>query len=231
MLNILSPNSSQLHILMISIVLIAIFIIVVFRNKIRNKSEKCFSKLFGVSLLSIWIVYTIYNFLPANFDIQESLPLHVCDALALTAIYILLKPNRKLSAFLFFCAIPLTGQAIATPTGEQNILLIRFWLFWLLHAGIILASVYDIAVRGYRPNFKSYLFALLCSLLYVGTIFPINTVFGFNYGFIGNSSPDVPTMVDVFGPWPLRVLWMFLAVSLVQFFMYLLSAILKRKSV
>lgn len=212
-------NSTLLHFLMILLILIAIILIIVFKGQII-KHEASFSKTFGISTLCIWVIYNIYNFLPLNFIAAESLPLQLCDILAVTSVITLLTRNKKASAFLYFCAIPLASQAIITPTGEQNPFLFKFWLFWALHASIIINSVYDIIIRKYRPTIKSYLFTLICDIIYIIVILPIDIILNFNYGFIGNTSPDVATMIDIFGPWPLRVLWLFLAVAIVQFLMY-----------
>lgn len=213
-------NSTLLHLLMILLIIISIILVIVFSNQII-KNESIFSKALGYSTLIIWITYNIYNFSPANFIVSESLPFHLCDVLAITAVITLLTKNKKASTFLYFCAIPLASQAIITPTGEQNPLLFRFWLFWTLHASIIICSVYDIIIRKYRPTIKSYFFTLVCDIIYVIIILPINIIFNFNYGFIGNTSPDIPTLIDILGPWPLRVLWIFLAVAFIQFLMYL----------
>lgn len=212
-------NSIGLHLFMVALIVILAGLIIINRNNI-SKNETKWAKIFGYTILTVWILYNIYNFLPTNFKIGESLPLHVCDVLAGVSIIALLSQNRKARTVLYFCALPLTSQAIMTPTGEQNPLLIRFWLFWCLHAGIILASIYEICIRKYSPTFKSFLFVVLCDILYIIIILPIDVVFNFNYGFIGNSSPDTATMVDIFGPWPIRILWMLSAVVLVQFLMY-----------
>lgn len=213
-------NSTLLHFFMILLIIIAITSIIVFKSQII-KHETFFSKTLGISSLCIWVIYNIYNFAPSNFRAAESLPLQLCDILAITSVITLLTRNKKASAFLYFCAIPLTSQAIITPTGEQNPFLFKFWLFWVLHASIIINSVYDIIIRKYRPTIKSYLFTLICDIIYIIVILPINIIFNFNYGFIGNTSPDVATIIDIFGPWPLRILWLFLVVAIVQFLMYL----------
>ena len=41
-------------------------------------------------------------------------------------------------------------------------------------------------------------------------MFTIDAVFGLNYGYVGDTMPSRPTLLDVLGPWPLRVLFMML---------------------
>lgn len=223
-------DSKLLHCLMIVFVLSLVALIIVARKKLRTNNKQ-FSYGLGYFTLCLWLVYNVYNFLSDSFEVGESLPLHVCDVLAVVSVLVLLTRNGKASSFLYFCALPLASQAILTPTGEQNPLLFRFWLFWLLHASIIVTFVYDLVVRKFSPSFKNYLQTIGFDLLYILIILPINILFNFNYGFIGNSAPDVPTMVDVFGEWPIRVVWMFLAVVLVQLVMYLPWYFINKKSI
>ncbi len=211
-----------LHLIMILFV-ITLVVLISFAG-IRMKRIgylKSFSRYFGISLFAIWIIYNIYNFLPSNFRFETSLPLHICDILAIMASFSLIKPTRKTSAVLYFCALVLTTQAIITPNGNQDPATFRFWLFWFLHGGIIAASVYDLIVRKYRPVFKDFLFAVGFDLLYVAVILPLDIVFGWNYGFIGDFKPDTPTAIDFLGPWPQRLIWMIALAVFIQFLMYL----------
>ncbi|MCD7898713.1 MAG: TIGR02206 family membrane protein [Bacteroides sp.] len=212
-----------LHFSMVVFVLILVVLISVIGNRVKQRtgSLKQFSISFGISLFSIWVIYNIYYFLPANFRVDTSLPLHICDFLAIIASLSLIKPNRKTSALLYFCGLVLATQAIITPAGNQDPMNFRFWLFWLLHAGILSASVYDIVVRNYCPLFKDFLFVIGCDLLYVILILPLDIIFGWNYGFIGNLKPDTATIIDALGSWPQRLIWMLLLVFIIQFILYL----------
>jgi uncharacterized membrane protein YwaF len=55
----------------------------------------------------------------------------------------------------------------------------------------------------------------------VAAIVPINVLAGWNYGYLGNAKPDVATGIDLFGPWPGRVVLMVAAVACIQTAMYL----------
>jgi len=220
-----------LHLCMILFVIIFAALITIAGIRMKHAGrQELFSKWFGIYLFCIWVAYTIYSFLPANFRADTSLPIEVCDVLAVIAALALIKPNRKTRAVLYFCALALAGQAIITPNGNQDPMIFRFWLFWFLHAGILSASIYDIIVRKYRPVFKDYLFVILCDLIYVVVILPLDIVFGWNYGFIGNQTPDSPTLIDALGPWPQRLIWLFAIVFVVQFIMYLPWKLIRRKN-
>jgi uncharacterized membrane protein YwaF len=67
-------------------------------------------------------------------------------------------------------------------------------------------------VRRFRPRAWDFAMITLVMCLYGAMVIPLDVIMGFNYGFVGNAQPDTPTAVDILGPWPLRLVWMFLAV-------------------
>lgn len=160
----------------------------------------------AVAMLGVWIIYNAYYFTPGVFTWHTSLPLHVCDLLAPVAAWALIRSGRKARAILYFAAVALAGQAVITPTGDQSPTSLRFWLYWILHAGILACCALDLIVRGFRPTWRDYVSTALIELGYVAVVFSINVAFGWNYGYIGNSKPDTPTLIDSLGPWPERVL-------------------------
>ena len=177
--------------------------------------------MFGFSMSVIWIIYNAYYFHPSNFEWRTSLPLHVCDLLGPISSIALITSNKNARALLYFCAIPFAAQAIITPTGNQDPNTLRFWLYWLLHAGIISSSIFDLTLRGYRPTQKDFVRVLFVDTLYVVMITPFNILFDWNYGYLGASKPDTPTDLDLLGPWPERIGVMLLVAALLQCLMYL----------
>ena len=66
-----------------------------------------------------------------------------------------------------------------------------------------------------------YLFIIGCAFLYVILILLINILFDWNYGYIGNQTPDSTTILDTLRGWPQRLIWMFAIIFTIQFIMYL----------
>jgi len=187
------------------------------------------SKKLGIATIIFWVTYNIYYFLPGNFKWSVSLPLHVCDIVGLVAGVVMITPSRQLRAILYFFAIALTTQALITPTGNQDPLTARFWFYWGLHIAILCCSFFDLIVRAYRPTVPDFLFSIYFSIAYIFLILPLNIIFDWNYGYIGNSKPDVTTFVDAFGVWPNRVFYMFSFVILMQLIFFLPWIIYKKK--
>ena len=43
------------------------------------------------------------------------------------------------------------------------------------------------------------------ALAYGGLVLPLDVMFGVNYGYVGPTKPQKPTLIDALGPWPARV--------------------------
>lgn len=161
-----------------------------------------------------WAVFTmawnvaaiVYYMLPGVYDIQESLPLHVCDLAVWIAPLALLTQARWLRTLLYFFGIGLSTQAFVTPVVDEGVGHFKYWLFWVGHTQIVGSAIYDVGALGYRPRFRDVLVASGALVAYAVAITPLNLLAGVNYGYIGNTTPEHPTIIDRLGPWPLRLL-------------------------
>ena len=104
----------------------------------------------------------------------------------------------------------LGSQAVITPDLAGGPSTISFWAFWLYHLFVVGAGIYVVVVQAFRPTWRDLRFALLFALCYVAVVFTIDAVFDLNYGYLGRPTPSRPTLLDVLGPWPLRVVFMVL---------------------
>ncbi|MEO1403361.1 MAG: TIGR02206 family membrane protein [Cyanobacteria bacterium J06635_1] len=163
--------------------------------------EKGFASMY----LLLWIIFHGWWLLPPNFDPAYSLPIHLCDIVALLMPLAILWRNQRLLALLYFWGIGFSAQGLLTPDLQLGALSLLFWLFWLHHATIVGAAVYIVVVHRFRPTPRDFRWAVSMGLFYVACIFPINACFGFNYGYLGDQSPGQPSVIDWLGPWPWRV--------------------------
>jgi uncharacterized membrane protein YwaF len=65
--------------------------------------------------------------------------------------------------------------------------------------------LYDVFGRGYRPSWRDYGLACAAAAAYAAIVLPLDLAFGWNYGFLGPSKPETPSIVDLLGPWPQRL--------------------------
>lgn len=158
--------------------------------------------------LVLWIVIRLYLVTPDQFRWSIWIPLGMCDLMSLLASIKLLNPDKRwLSIGLYFGGIGLCSNALLTPDLKEGPQQFEFWAFWLRHAAILIVAVYDLAVLRFRPNWDDWRGACSGGLAYIAVVTIINVAFHANFGFMGDSLPGSPSVLDFLGPWPLRLIW------------------------
>jgi hypothetical integral membrane protein (TIGR02206 family) len=218
-----------LHLFTVMVCALLVLGVVVAGRRMRTEAgELMLRRGIAAAGLITWVAYNAaWNW--NGIDLQEGLPLQLCDVGGLLAPLVLLTLNRWLRAALYFWAFTLTTQAFVQPTlvvGPANFL---FWCFWFAHTIIVGAAVYDLAVLRFRPNWSDLVRAYAVSGAYLAVVIPTNLMLGSNYGYIGNPPPDrsIPPFVDMLGPWPERAV-VLVAMAAAGFAMVLLPWALAR---
>lgn len=158
--------------------------------------------------LGIYAAYQIWLWRPENFGWTVSLPLEFCDLALLVAAGVLLTQARWLRGLLYFWTWVFVIQAFLTPVLQKGPATVDFWLFWLAHGAIACAAVYDLAVGKFRPNFADAMRSYVISIFYAVALLTLDNLTGWDYGYVGPATPGAPTLLDVLGGYPLRLLWM-----------------------
>lgn len=176
-----------------------------------ERAEKRIAQTWAILWLIQQAISTVYWLLPRSFDIGTSLPLHLCDVVGWLGPFALLlahtRKTRWLRTIVYFWGIGLSSQAFFTPTLEYGPGDPRFWLFWISHTQIVGAGIYDVIVRGYRPDARDFKAALIASACWMVPIVLLNWATGMNYGYLG---PELEgqTVLNLLPPWPWRILAM-----------------------
>lgn len=200
------------------------------RDTYEQSAPTDFERKLAYANIAVWIVAHGWWQLPERFDPVTTLPLQMCHIASLIASAVLLTRNHKLRAILYFWAFALCTQAIITPSLIDPPSSPVFWSFWFLHGFVMMTAVHDIAVNGFRPTWRDYGTACAASATYVALVLPINIALGANYGFVGKSKPLNPSIVDLLGPWPERLLIIVPLAALVMALVMLPWVMLRRVS-
>jgi hypothetical integral membrane protein (TIGR02206 family) len=160
----------------------------------------------GGFYLAIWVATFVWLLFPPRHDPATTYPLQLCHLCGAAAALVLLSPQRGVRAVLYFCGLGLCAQALITPALSEGPAFYPFWFFWGTHGMIVGVAVYDVVARGFRPGLRDYGVACIVAAIYVAAVLPIDVALGWNYGFVGPSRPGVPSIVDLLGPWPQRLL-------------------------
>lgn len=203
------PFSVQ-HLITVTGLAVAIAGLCLIGRSLRDRSKRVYELVIAGLIAALWVGYQIYDTATRGIDLGHSLPLQLCDLVAIIAALEFARPNRSVHALAYFWGVALSSQALITPDLVGGPLSLGFWAFWLYHLFVVGSGIYAVAVRGFRPEWKDLRLAIGLGLVYAITIFAIDAALGLNYGYLGRSTPGQPTLIDVLGPWPLRTLYMVL---------------------
>ena len=155
--------------------------------------------------LLLWLTAHGWWLMRPQLDLKTTLPLQMCHLVSVVASLALLTRARAWRALLYFWGLGLCTQALLTPSLTDPPRTVWFWSFWLQHGFIMVAVVHDLAVYRYRPDWRDYRIACAAAVAYLAVVLPLDIALGANYGFVGESRPETPSIVDVLGPWPERL--------------------------
>lgn len=178
--------------------------------------ERLFRHGWATLVLLYQVYVTVHWLLPANATWERSLPLMLCDLAAFLAAFAMYRPDHRWAlTMLYFWGIGLSTQAFFTPVLTLGYSYGGFWRFWLGHIAIVGSAIYALVVLRYRPGLRDLVLAVLVTVAYAIVVVIANLTIdamglirgggAANYGYLGNTRPQNPTMIDRLGPWPGRI--------------------------
>lgn len=176
----------------------------------RQRGGRSFADGFAGLVLGWNLLANLWWLMPANFKIGSSWPLHVCDLVNLFIPVAIWTRRRGLLAVSVLWGLGLSTQAFFTPTVDGTPGDMNFWLFW---GGHLAAAAGCFVIAGgteFRPGWKDWAQVVVFGVGLALALMLFNGRFGTNYGYVGNATPEAPTLIDRLGPWPLRVVWLVL---------------------
>lgn len=171
--------------------------------------ERRFAQCLGWSIAAWQAFATAWRFLPGRWDLDESLPFHLCRWTGWIAAVCLIagdRPGWRWSrTLMFFWGLGLSVQGFITPMWDHGAASMEFWLYWAGHLQIVGAAVYDLAVRGYAPRRTDLRLAIVAGIGFVLLTVGVNLWLGTNYSYLGRWDYERASVVDRLGPFPGRV--------------------------
>lgn len=156
---------------------------------------------FAVAIPAVTIPLQVVDFLPGNFGLHSSLPLHLCDLAWVAAACALWTRNPTACALTYYWGLLLTPQGILTPTLDYDFPDPKFLAYWGMHLLIVYAAVFLTWGLRVRPGWRGYRATLAVTAVWAATVYVFNVVVGTNYGYL-NHKPGTTTLLDLLGPWP-----------------------------
>jgi len=148
-----------------------------------------------------------------DFDIDVSLPLHLCRLTWVAAAVALWTHRPFPVALTFFWGLVLSTQAIVTPSLGEDFPDPRYLMFWVLHLMEVWAAAY--LVFGVRrvPRWRDLAATVATTLGWAVVAMSFNAAAGTNYGYLQRKPAG--SVLDLLGPWPWYVAAEIVIVSVV----------------
>lgn len=201
---------SMLHLICLLVCLVAVAATVFAGVKWRDNCarERPIRNALALGCLFFWVVSNGYGFFGGRFAWSESLPLHFCNLANLLGAHALVTRHRLSQSLIYFWTVALCSWAFLTPSLYVGPADLWFWLFWLYHLFIPVATAWILVADRFRPGWRDCRNAILITLAYMVAMAVLDAVTGWNYAFVGPSKPTQANLLDFLGPYPLRLLWM-----------------------
>lgn len=161
--------------------------------------------------LLLWtneLAWHYWNYVSGTWTLQTMLPLQTCSLAVWFAGWMLLFKNQRIYEFVYLLGIGGAIQALATPgLGIYGFPHFVFFQYFISHGLIIASAIYMTIVEGLRPTWRSLIRVAIWTNIYVIIIYFVNLKLGSNYLMI-NGKPNTPSLLDLFPPWPIYILYM-----------------------
>lgn len=171
-----------------------------------------FSRTAAVLIPAITVPFQVVD-LVANFDVDVTLPLHLCDLAWIAAMCALWTHHPFPVALTFYWGLTLTVQGVLTPSLGEDFPHPRYFAFWGLHLLIVWAAVYLVVGLRKVPRWRDYGAAVATTAAWAAATYAFNVVADTNYGYLVEKPEG--SILDFFGPWPWYVAQEIAVVALV----------------
>ncbi len=177
-----------------------------------GRREVRFAVAVGWSIVGWQAFATAWRLLPGQWDLNESLPMHLCRWNGWIVALCLINGHkggwRWARSLAFFWGLGLSVQGMITPMWTFGAASVEFWLYWVGHLQIVGVAVYDLVVRRYTPAWPDLRLSMLAGVLYALFTGTLNKLLGTNYSYLGEWDYERASVVDRLGDYPERMLAM-----------------------
>lgn len=155
----------------------------------------------AVLLLLSWPLSVAAHWQLGELHAGNSLPLHLCDVAAIAGGLALLTRHRLAAEIVYFFGLAGTLQGLITPNLDVDFPSMRFFSFFILHGGVVVAALHVVTALKCPPRPGAVRRMVGLTLVYAASVGLVNAVLGSNYAFLC-TKPTKASLMDVLGPWP-----------------------------
>lgn len=192
--------------MLIAITVITALAIVWARNAGLTDRSKRTLAIVGWLYLAVSVAWSLWDLLPANFTLDQSIPIHLSDVLRFIAAGALITRSPWLIAITYYWGLTINVQSLVTP--DLNYIThphAEFISYWLFHSLALIVPLVFIFGYGYRPTWRALWVGYFSLVAWAAVTAVVNALTGANYGYLAHA-PAGPSLLDVMGGWPLYLI-------------------------
>ncbi|QNN63979.1 TIGR02206 family membrane protein [Leucobacter denitrificans] len=203
----MTPYGAE-HFAALAVTVVAAIVLVAWARKVRGtRAESRGLTVAGWIMLAATLTWMGWNFLPMNWNIEQSLPFHLSDALRIITSLALLTRSSWTIAISYYWGLTLNIQSVLTPDLTYfHAPLFEYIAYWFFHIAALIVPIMFVWGLEYRPTWRGYGVALAATLGWAGIAGIANALTGANYVYLARA-PEVASALDLLGPWPIYILW------------------------
>lgn len=214
-------HGSRQHLFIIILtVLLGAYSIWYARKNDNKKSPVTIGKWMAWILIINSLVYVGYRIQSGYWELRYDLPMEFCNWSMLVTVIALFTQNRLYAELSYFWVLTGSVHGIITPDLQVSFPHIYFFIFFIAHSGLVIASLYSVFGLKLYPGRKSVFRAILMTQVYVIAAFTVDKLLGGNYGYM-IEKPQFGSVLDYFGPWPFYIFVIQLIGSVFFFILYI----------
>ncbi len=164
-------------------------------------SARVLEKALGTALLLAWPISTYGHWQGGTLSLENALPCHFCDVAAISGGIALWTRHRLACEIVYFFGMAGTLQGLLTPNLKVDYPDARFFAFFLIHSGVVLAALHIVSAMHCPPRAGAVQRMFGITMLYAAVAAGVNATLGTNYGFLCHK-PEAASLMDHLGPWP-----------------------------
>lgn len=176
-------------------------LMVVVKHTELRRTARFLELVLGSALLLIWPVTTLVHWHLGSLDLNKSLPLQLCDIAGISGGVALWTHRQTACEIVYFMGLAGTLQGLITPNLLFDFPDLRFFAFFLLHGGVVVAALYVVTAMHHKPRPGAVPRQMATILSYAAFVGVINAALGTNYAFLCQK-PAQASLMDQLGHWP-----------------------------
>lgn len=171
------------------------------RREPDGRGARLAERSLAVALFGFYLGELVTKWLEGMFTLEHALPMHLCDWALLAIGSALWFRWRTCFEIAYFWGLAGTFQALFTPAIAPDLHWFRKFVFFFVHAGIVVGILHLLVTVRWRPTPRSLVHVVAASEFYLALALLANAVSGGNYGFLSHK-PETASMLDIFSDNP-----------------------------